>query len=383
MSAPRRFVFVDHAGVLGGAELSLLDLATALGSRARVALLADGPFADRLRARGVRVTTTSMGALAEVRKDTRLPSLGAVAAAWRAAGALGVTVDPSELLCANSQKAFVVSALAGWRAGRPVAWMLRDILAPPHFSRANIRAVITLANWRACCVVANSQATADAFVAAGGRRSLVRVVHNGIDAAPFDAVTEADGRAVRLALHIPDDAFTVAMPGRFHAWKGQHVLLDALAQLPSVHAIIAGAPLFGEHAFADELRARAARLGVMDRVHFTGFRDDVPALLTAADVVVHASTLPEPFGRVVVEGMLAHRPVVASNAGGVPELIVDGESGVLVPPGDAAALAAAIAALRDDAPRAARIAAAGARRARTLFTVGAMARGIEEALAAC
>ena len=88
MSAPRRVLFVDHAGVLGGAELSLLDLAMAFGDRARVALLADGPFADRLRARGVRVTTTPMGALADVRKDTRLPSFGALAAMWRTAGAV-------------------------------------------------------------------------------------------------------------------------------------------------------------------------------------------------------------------------------------------------------------------------------------------------------
>lgn len=381
MSAAPRVLFVDHAGVLGGAELSLLDVAAALGARARVVLLADGPFRAALEGRGVAVQVEPMGALSGVKKTARRPSLRAIADAWRVAGAVARRAADADIICANSQKAFVVAALAGWRAGKPVAWMLRDILAAPHFSGSNIRLVVGLANRRARRVIANSQATAAAFVAAGGRASLVRVVHNGIDAAPFDAVREESERAVRESLGIPAGAFTVAMLGRFHPWKGQQVLLDALAQLPGVHAIIAGAALFGEDEFARSLEAQAATLGVADRAHFTGFRDDVPALLRAADVVVHASVSPEPFGRVIVEGMLARRPVIATNAGGVPEIVTDGVHGLLVPPNDAAALARAISALRDDPARAAALAEHGAARARERFTTAAMVRGIEEALA--
>ncbi|MBI3568261.1 MAG: glycosyltransferase [Gemmatimonadetes bacterium] len=379
--APPRVLFVDHAGVLGGAELSLLDVAAALGARARVVLLADGPFRDLLERRGVPVAVEPMGALAGVRKATRLPAPGALLDAVRVLRRLAARAGDVDVLCANSQKAFVVAALAAWRAGRPLAWMLRDILAPPHFSGPNVRAAVLLANTRSARVIANSRATADAFIAAGGRAALVRVVHNGIDAAPFDAVSDDAALAQRRALGVPDGAFTVAMLGRFHPWKGQQVLLDALARLPGVHAIVAGAPLFGEDAFARELESQAVRLGVRDRVHFTGFRDDAPVLLRAADAVVHASVYPEPFGRVIVEGMLARRPVIASNAGGVPEIVEDGVTGLLVPPGDVAALAAAIASLRDDRPRAAAIAERGAAWARERFTVAAMVRGIEEALA--
>lgn len=378
---PQRVLFVDHAGVLGGAELSLLDIVGAYGERGRVVLLAEGPFHDALARRGVHVTVEPIRALSRVRKATRMPSLGALVDAWRVAGRVARRARDADVLCANSQKAFVVSVLAGLRAGRPVAWMLRDILAPPHFSGANIRAVVMLANWRAWRVIANSRATAAAFVAAGGRASLVRVVHNGIDAAPFDAVTDADARAVRASLGVPEGAFTVAMVGRFHPWKGQQVLLDALARLPGVHAIIVGAALFGEDAFAEALEQQAGRLGVRERVHFTGFRDDVAVLLRAADAVVHASVYPEPFGRVIVEGMLARRPVIATEAGGVPEIVTDGETGVLVPAADAAALAGAIASLRDDGARAAELAGRGAAMARSQFTVAAMVRGIEEALA--
>ncbi len=381
MTVPRRVLFVDHAGVLGGAELSLLDVVAAYDARGSVALLADGPFRIALEQRGVTVTVEPMHALARVRKATVLASPRALVDAWRVAGRLASRARAADVLCANSQKAFVVFALAGLRAGRPVAWLLRDILAPPHFSAANIRAVVLLANWRGWRVIANSKATAAAFTAAGGRASLVRVVHNGIDAEPFDAVTDEDARALRTSLGVPAGAFTVAMLGRFHPWKGQQVLLEALARLPGVHAIVAGAPLFGEDAFALALVAQADRLGLRDRVHFTGFRADAPVLLRAADAVVHASVYPEPFGRVIVEGMLARRPVIAADAGGVPEIIADGETGILVRPGDAAALSAAIASLRDDPARAAALAERGAAMVRRRFTVEAMVRGIEEALA--
>ena len=284
------------------------------------------------------------------------------------------------MIYANSQKAFVVSAAAGVLARRPVVWHLRDILAPPHFSAGNVRAAVTLANLRAARVITNSRATADAFSAAGGKASLLRVVHNGIDPAPFDAVTEKDAAATRAGLGIPSDAFVVALFGRFHPWKGQQVLLQALAALTGVHALFVGAPLFGEEAFESAVRAHAAKLGLADRAHFLGFRSDVPPLMGASDVVVHASIYPEPFGRVIVEGMLARRPVIATRAGGVEEIVTDGATGVLVPPNDAPALAQAIAALRADPARAVAIAARGAADVRGRFTVEAMVRGVNAAL---
>jgi glycosyltransferase involved in cell wall biosynthesis len=372
-------LFVDHAGVLGGAELSLLDLAAAFGERAEVLLLADGPFRAALEARGVKVTVEALGALKHVKKETRLPRPAAFADAVRIARRVSKRAAPHKLLYANSQKAFVVSAAAGLFARRPVVWHLRDILAAPHFSGTNVRAAVTLANLRAARVIANSRATAEAFTGAGGHDSLVRVVHNGIDAAPFDAVTPELAAATRAALGVPRDAFVVALFGRFHPWKGQQVLLDALARMSNVHALIVGAPLFGEEAFASALQAQASKTGVAPRAHFLGFRADVPELMCASDAIVHASVYPEPFGRVIVEGMLAGRPVIATRAGGVTE-IVDDDTALLVPPNDAEALAAAVAALVRDPARAAAMAARGAARARAEFSVGAMVRGVEEAV---
>jgi glycosyltransferase involved in cell wall biosynthesis len=377
---PSRVLALDHVGVLGGAELSMLDVMSGLGAEVSVRLFADGPFRQALERRGVDVRVLSMGALGDVKKLSRVPSPRALFATWRLAGRVADEGRTARVLYANSQKAFVVAAIAGFRCARPVVWHLRDLLGPPHFSAMNTRAVVTLANRGAARVIANSHATAAAFVAAGGVSAKVRVVHNGIDAAPFDAVTDTDARVLRAELS-PTANFVMAMFGRLSPWKGQDVALAALRALPpDCHLWIVGAALFGEQAYEAELRAAAASLGVADRVCFLGFRDDVPALMKAADVVVHASTLPEPFGRVAVEGMLAVRPVVATAAGGIGEIITDGRTGVLVPPGDAPALARAVQALRSDSSRAAALAAAGAAHARAAFTVGVMVRGVRAVL---
>jgi glycosyltransferase involved in cell wall biosynthesis len=375
-----RILALDHVGVLGGAELSMLDIVSGLGDEVTVRLFVDGPFREALARRRVDVQVLPMGALAAVKKESLAPSPRALLAAWRMAGVVAREGAGARVLYANSQKAFIVAALAGRRGGPPVVWHLRDLLGAPHFSALNTRAAVLLANWGAARVIANSQATADAFVAAGGRRRLVRVVHNGVDAAAFDAVADDAVRTLRAQL-APGAGCVLAVFGRLHAWKGQQVALDALAQLPAdCHLWVVGAPLFGEQAFESSLHAQAKRLGIASRVRFLGFRSDIAPLMRAADVIVHTSTLPEPFGRVVVEGMLARKPVIATAAGGVVEIIADGTTGVLVPPGDAVALAHAVAALRADPTRAAAIAEAGSARARRAFGVEAMVRGVRAVL---
>jgi glycosyltransferase involved in cell wall biosynthesis len=376
-------LFVDHAAVMGGAQLSLLDIAEAFRERSAIALLEDGPFAAALESRGVRVLRIGGGdALRSVRKRSVVPGVRPLAATVGLARAVARAAAPYEVLYANSPKSFLVAALAAVFADRPVVWHLRDILDERHFSVANVRAVIAAANWRAVRVVANSRATADAFIAAGGRRALVTVVHNGIDPAPFDALGPDSCREVRAELGVPSDAFVVGCFSRLHPWKGQSVLLDAVSRMPGVHALVVGGALFsGEAPYEAELRARAELPSFAGRVHMLGARDDVPRLLAACDVVVHASVLAEPFGRVLVEAMLAGRPVIATDAGGVPEVVTDGETGVLVPPGDARALGEAIDALRREPMRGAALARCASVQARQRFSRDAMLAGVRRVLA--
>lgn len=378
-----RVLFLDHVGEIGGAELSLLDIARRLNGRVEVLLFADGPFRERLEHAGVAVVVARAGAgvLAMRRASGFGGVIGAIpGVVWLARRVAG-HARGFDVVYANSQKAFVVGALAARLARRPVVWHLRDILTAEHFGTVNRAVATRLANAGAKRVIANSRATADAFVAAGGRREKVRVVHNGVDPGPFDAAGPEAGAALCRELGCGEGTVLVGAFGRLAAWKGQHVLIEALVALPAdVHVILVGGALFGEDAYAAELRRRARALGVAGRVHFLGFREDVPALMKAVDVVAHTSVAPEPFGRVIVEGMLAAKPVVASARGGAAEIVEDGANGLLVPSGDAGALAGAIRELLDDPARAAALGRRGRADAQRRFSLDACLVGIEAVL---
>jgi glycosyltransferase involved in cell wall biosynthesis len=163
--------------------------------------------------------------------------------------------------------------------------------------------------------------------------------------------------------------------GRFVAEKGHRHLLEAAARIertrPGVHWVLVGA---GELEAA--LSREAQALGLASQVHFTGWRDDVPDVLAVADVFVLPS-VNEGFGRVVVEAMAMARPVVATAVGGVPEIVRDGETGVLVPASDPRALADTVRSLLDDPARAARLGAAGRACAESRFSLTAHVDAVE------
>ena len=141
------------------------------------------------------------------------------------------------------------------------------------------------------------------------------------------------------------------MVGRIAPWKGQHVFLAAFAEAfpgGGAEAVIVGSALFGEEAYGKELGRLVNDLGIVGRVRFSGFSDDVWEELSQLDVLVHASTVPEPFGQVVLEGMAAGLPVVAARAGGPAELITDGIDGLLFTPGQSDELATTLRALAEN-----------------------------------
>jgi glycosyltransferase involved in cell wall biosynthesis len=157
--------------------------------------------------------------------------------------------------------------------------------------------------------------------------------------------------------------------GRITPWKGQHVFIKALVELPDVRGLIVGDALFTreDRSYAQELRDLVAHLRIADRIHFTGFCPDILPLLLSVDVVAHCSTSPEPFGRVIVEAMLAGRPVIATRAGGAMEIVSDNQTGLLVEPGDSHALAAAIQRLLENREFAAEMGRAAKRDAEQRF----------------
>ena len=338
MSADR-VLFVDHTGQIGGAELILLDV-VAGRHQSSVFLFETGPLIRALAERGPRLLISKWGkGLSQFRRDSSwrsaLPLLGRLAA---------VTVDIAraarshDLVYANSQKAFVLSAIATMAVRRPLIWHLHDIISPAHFGAVQRRMQVLLANGCAAKVIVPSEAAAVAFVQAGGRRDLIEVVANGLALQP-----EPGSRSeIRHALGLPAGPL-VGVFSRLAPWKGQHVLLEALSELPGVGCIIVGDALFGEQDYAARLKTMVADLGLGDRVRFLGHRSDVPKLMQAVDAMVHPSIDAEPFGRTLVEAMLAGVPVIATNAGAAADILERGRAGTLVPPNDAHALAGAVA----------------------------------------
>lgn len=361
--ATPRVLFVSHTAELGGAELFMLDLVREGRAGWRAGFLQPGPAVDRLAAAGRPAEVIPAGAsmLKVKRGSGPLALLRSVAAVAGTARRLAARLSGYDILCANSQKSLFVGTVASLIARRPLVWILHDIITDPAFSAATRRAAVVTANRFAARVVVNSVATAEAFVAAGGRRDLVTIVHNGFSAADRPLAAAERRAALRAELGLPDGPM-VGLFGRLAPWKGQQVLIRALPHLPQASAVLVGAALFGEAAHEQELRDLAVRLGVADRVRFLGFRDDVPDLMAAVDVVAHTSLHPEPFGRVVVEGMLSGTPVVATAGGAIADIVDAGVTGWIVPPDDPDSLARAVRAVADD-PAAA---AAAGRRARAV-----------------
>jgi glycosyltransferase involved in cell wall biosynthesis len=198
-------------------------------------------------------------------------------------------------------------------------------------------------------VIAASRYIADLITAQHGTDpARIRVIPRGVDPAIFDPGAVQPDRVARLrrVWRLPEGASVILLPGRLTRWKGQAVMIEALARLSrhNVHCVLVGSDQ-GRQRYAEELMRLAAGRGVADRLRLAGECDDMPAALLQADVIVHASTRPEAFGRVVVEAQAMGRPVIASDLGGPVETVEQGVTGWRVPPGDPDALAAAIEAV--------------------------------------
>jgi glycosyltransferase involved in cell wall biosynthesis len=351
-----KILFLDQSGNLGGAELCLVDIAKPWGNRCLVALFSEGPFKTLLDEKHIPAQVLVAPAI-QVRKESSLiqglNSLGQLIPLILKVAQLSRNYD---LIYANTQKALVVGAMASLLSRRPLVYHLHDILSLEHFSPINLRLAVTLANRFASLVIANSEATQSAFVTAGGNSARVNVVYNGFESTSY-LNCHSTRTSIREQLGLLDSCFVIGHFSRLSPWKGQHVLIDALLHCPEdVSVILVGDALFGEQDYAAQLRQQVDELGLGDRVKFLGFCSDIPALMAACDLVAHTSIAPEPFGRVIVEAMLCQRAVVAASAGGAVELVEQGKTGWLCPPGDSPALAEIITTCRNSPEQAAEIA---------------------------
>lgn len=367
-----RVLYVDHTAQLSGGELALARLIPALRGDVEpsVVLGEDGPFVGHLRELGIRVTVTPLrSATKDVRKD-RLANplvaaghLGAVLAQARGLRRL-IATEGIDLVHTNSLKSGFYGCLAARLAGVPSVWHLRDRLAPDYLPRPAILAVQAALSLLPSRVICNSEATRATLPARLRKRAAVVPSPLRASGEQGEASAEPNREAFRADRAAP---FTAGMVGRFAPWKGQLETVRAFARahLPDgSRLLLLGAPMFGEEDYEKTVRAEVGALEVEDRVEFLGYVQDVPGVLRRMDVLVHASTVPEPFGQVLVEGMAAGVPVVATEGGGPSEIVTGGVNGLLYPAGDVDRLAQLLEELAADAELRNRLAGGGLRRAR-------------------
>ena len=259
---------------------------------------------------------------------------------------------------------FKMHLLGAWAAprGAAVVWHLHDFVS----TRRAMAGLLRRSAARVAGAVAVSKAVAADAAPVLGPGVRMRAVYNAVDLERFRPLGPAlDLDAAAGMAPAPSGTVRVGLVATMGRWKGHAVFLRALAALPGetrVRAYVVGGGIYrtaGSEVDADELRRMAAELGIAERVGFTGFVDDPAAAMRALDVVVHASTQPEPFGLVIAEAMACGRAVIASAAGGAGEIVTPGHDALAVYPGDAEGLARAIQQLAADPVLRGRLARAG------------------------
>ena len=365
--SPRAVLYVHSSGRRYGADRQLAQLATGLDPRryrAVVVLPEEGPLADELRAAAVPVHVRP--GLAVLRRGLFTPRgvAGVAARAAVDAVALGALVRREGASLVHSNTTVTLGgAAAAALTRRPHVWHAREIYADfPRWWPAYRRVLLT-----ADAVPCLSEATRRQF--AGAERALV--IAEGL---PDEALARrpVDRAQARAALDLPGEALVCLLLGRLTTWKGQEVLARALGE-PELWAtgaigLVAGEAWPGEEHHVRALERLRDELGLGGRLRLLGWRDDLEVLYGAADVVCVPSTLPEPLGLVALEAAAVGHCVVASNAGGLPEILTDGVTGRLVAPGDARALASVLSELAADPEARARLGAAAAADVRTRFS---------------
>jgi glycosyltransferase involved in cell wall biosynthesis len=357
-----KVLFLNPIASLGGAEQGLLDLISSLRKSApdleiEVLLLEAGPLLAELTAMGAQVDVLrlpeALASLGENRQSgaTWFESARATAAlaAWLPRFSAAVRRKRAQILHSNGLKTHLLAALVR-PTGVPLIWHLHDLIS----TRTVTSRVLPLLQRRATIGVAISEAVAqDARPVL--RRLRLETVLNGVRTEHFapGRVSPADLDTLAQLPRAPNKTVRVGLVGTYALWKGHHLFLDAVSKVtvPNVRFYIVGGPVYstlGSQLSEGELRERIAQLGLEARCGLIGFQRSIAAIYAGLDIVVHASTRPEPFGRTIAEAMASGRAVIAAGVGGALEQINDRENGLLFPPGDPGALGEKVALLATD-----------------------------------
>ena len=358
-----RIVEVLATGTNGGAQEHVIGLLTRIDPTrydVHVLSLSQGSTVRKLQRNGISVTV--------IDEPDDATATGAVAAFL-------AELRP-EIVHNHMYRAELVgtrAAIALGEIGRPRPYIVSTV----HSSRVRSeedRRILRLLTPRIDRLIAVSRSIVDKLRQEGRDTAPISLIHNGVDLERYDH--QEPCCTLREEYGLPSEGPIVGVVARLEPEKGHPTLLEAW---PSVLAVVPDATLLvvGEGSRRDALEAMTRELRIADRVVFTGRRDDVPAVTAALDIAVLPSYR-EALGLTILEAMALSRPIVASNVGGIPEMVEDGVTGLLVPPHDAEALAAAIVRLLRNHPLADTLGRAGHDLVHERFCIERMVSAVEQ-----
>lgn len=369
---PRVLFFTSSFSLQSGATLCMMQTAQTLAREQRKEVLLALPEGDAAALAKFPAAQKDFSAIYTNRRTYKL-SKRAQPLKYLLDTVIGITQfyrwlkkNPVAIVHANDLLDFH-AAIAGRLAGSKVIWHLRT--ARPKWMVAPFLWLMRTLSTR---VLAVSQATADKMLGKSFRKVTV-VYDSPPDANVFDPQKySAEQRAsTRASFDIAATEHVVTMIGKLVRLKGHEYFIRAgkhvITQMPNTKLVIVGGVVTGHEEYAEEMQRLACELGIERNVIFTGFRNDVPALIAASDVMLQVSIFEDPFPGVVLQGMAMAKPMLASRLGGIPEQIDDGVSGFLIDPHDGKGIAQRVVALLNDAPQRERIGQAARRAVYTKF----------------
>lgn len=377
-----RILFVDHVSkVLGGAEVNLLELLALPAAREgwdiHVACAPGSPLAAALAKLDLPRHTYGF---APVLNELRIVGRGFNPfAKWRGWQELNRATDHlrgivaavrSDVLLSCTNKDHFAAGAAAQTTGLPSVWWVNDIISADFFSWPVRRVFVAKAQRLATRLAPVSDFGRAALVLEGVPAERIETIHNGI---PLDRYQRGTSTLLRDQLKISPGEPLFGLVGRITPWKGHELFLRLAAEWarsgqPGRFAII-GRAFNEDEPFLASLREFVRQRKLEGRVHFVAFQADIAATLSQLDVLLHCSTKPEPFGRVLIEAMAVGVPVIGARAGGVPEILTDYTNGLLATPGDAADYLRHMKMMVDHRTVAEKLAAEGRRTVERRFTL--------------
>lgn len=347
-----KILYINHVGFISGAERVLINLLSRIDRKKYepiVAAPSKGTFLAEISKLNIKTYQIDTPLLTRPKSPIHLTKY--IPKFWYVTRQLKriIAEEKIDILHANSFIAMLYSCSAAKRTNRPIIWHMHDIVTPRWFNQQFMR----FAGNRASRIIAVSNAVKARLIKLGVQPKKCMVIYNGMDCSQNNqSVSEEQIRKMKSELNISSKAIVIGMFGQIAHWKGQHVLIRAASTIiqrnSQVYFIIVG-DIINELAneYKQQIIDLIKDLEISNRIILTGFRTDIPILMQIVDIMVHSSVLPDPLPTVLLEAMVYQKPVIATRVGGVPEIVMDKQTGLLVAPDNIQEMEKAIQTLLD------------------------------------